>query len=232
MIQLLPASRRGQTRTDWLDSRHTFAFADYYDPERMGFRTLRVINDDRVKPGAGFPTHAHRDMEIITYVLAGSIEHQDSMGNKTVVAAGEVQRMSAGTGVRHSEYNPSSADPLHFLQIWIIPERAGLPPSYEQKRFDEESRRGRLTRIAGAGGEGGAMTIHQDVALYAGLFEPHGTFRHRLPRGRFGYVHVATGALDLNGQPLRAGDGAAIAEELVLELAAREESNVLVFDLG
>jgi redox-sensitive bicupin YhaK (pirin superfamily) len=232
VIQVLPADRRGRTQTDWLDSRHTFSFADYYDPERMGFRTLRVVNDDRVKAGGGFPTHAHRDMEIVTYVLEGRIEHEDSMGNKTVITAGEVQRMSAGTGVRHSEYNPSAADPLHFLQIWITPERAGLPPSYEQKRFDEDSRRGRLTRIASTGGEGGAMTIHQDVALYAGLFAPHDTFRHRLARGRFAFVHVASGALEVNGRALSAGDGAAIAEELILELAAREASNVLVFDLG
>jgi redox-sensitive bicupin YhaK (pirin superfamily) len=232
VIQLIPADRRGHTRTDWLDSRHTFSFGDYYDPERMGFRTLRVVNDDRVKPGEGFPTHAHRDMEIVTYVLEGRIEHQDSMGNKTLITAGEVQRMSAGTGVRHSEYNPSATEPLHFLQIWVIPERSGLPPSYEQKRFDEESRRGRLTRVAGPGGEGGAMTIHQDVTLHAGLFAPHETYRHRLAPGRFAFVHLATGALDLNGQPLRAGDGAAIGEELVLDLGAREESNVLVFDLG
>ena len=231
MIVLRRAQDRFHTRIDWLDSRHSFSFADHYDPEHMGFRALRVINEDRISGGAGFPAHSHRDAEIITYVLSGAIEHKDSLGNGSVIHPGDVQRMSAGTGVRHSEYNPDPVEPAHFLQIWILPDRRGLPPSYEQKNFASD-RRDRLRLIAAPGGRDGAVTIHQDAELYAGLLAPEGRVTHELEPGRYAWVQLVRGELTLNGTSLAAGDGAAVSDESKLEIAARVASEVLLFDLS
>jgi redox-sensitive bicupin YhaK (pirin superfamily) len=232
MIAFRDRMARGESRTGWLDSRHSFSFADYYDPAQMGFRALRVINEDRVIPGAGFPAHSHRDMEIITYVLEGALEHKDSLGNGTVIRPGEVQRMSAGTGITHSEFNPSKAEPVHFLQIWIIPDRAGLPPSYEQKAFPEEERRGRLRLVAARDGEGGAVTVHQDARLFVASLAAGGRVDHALDKGRGAWLQVARGIVALNGTEMREGDGAAIDGEPRLAIEAETEAEILLFDLG
>ena len=230
MITLRPAAERGHFDHGWLDTYHTFPFADYRDPNHMGFRVLRVINEDFVAPGEGFPTHAHRDMEIITYVLEGALEHKDSMGNGSVISPGDVQRMSAGTGVRHSEFNHSATDPVHLLQIWILPERTGIPPSYEQTTFSREDRRGRLRLIVPDGREG-SVTINQSSRLYAAILASGDTVEHVLDPGRRAWVQVAQGGVTVNGQALGPGDGAAIEGERALTLAAREATEVLVFDL-
>ncbi len=232
MITVRPSSERGRAQIGWLDSRHTFSFSEYHDPKHMGFRALRVINEDRVAPGQGFGTHPHRDMEIISYVLEGELEHKDSMGNGSVIRPGDVQRMSAGTGVRHSEFNPSKTEPVHFLQIWIMPEAAGLPPSYEQKSFSDAERSNKLRLVASRDGRDGALTLHQDVALHAGLLEAGASVRHPLAAGRHAWVQVVRGAIDLGGERLVAGDGAAVSDERELAIAAREASEVLVFDLA
>jgi redox-sensitive bicupin YhaK (pirin superfamily) len=232
MITLRPARERGHADHGWLDSHHTFSFADYYDPKNMGFRALRVINEDRVAPGRGFGTHPHRDMEILSYVIEGALEHKDSMGTGSVIRPGDVQRMSAGTGVLHSEFNASREAQVHFLQIWILPEKANLPPSYEQKRFGDEEKQGRLRVVAARDGRDGALTVHQDVAVYAGLLAPGEVVRHPLAPGRHAWVQVVRGAIDLGGQPLAAGDGAAVSDEAELALTAREAAEVLVFDLA
>ncbi len=232
MIALRPARDRGQTELDWLDSRHTFSFGDYYDPAHMGFRALRVINDDRVAPGRGFGTHPHRDMEIVTYVLAGALEHEDSLGTGSVIRPGDVQRMTAGTGILHSEYNPSPAEPVHLLQIWLLPERRGLAPGYEQKHFALEERRGRLRLVAAPDGRDGSVVIRQDAELYAAVLQDGERVRHRLRPGRYAWVQVATGDVTLNGRPLAAGDGAAVSGEEGLELTAPRAAEVLVFDLA
>jgi redox-sensitive bicupin YhaK (pirin superfamily) len=198
----------------------------------MSFRSLRVLNDDRVAPGGGFGTHPHRDMEIITYVLAGSLEHCDSLGTGSVITPGEVQRMTAGTGILHSEYNPSPTAPAHFLQIWLTPERRGLAPGYEQRAFPQAERRGRLRRVAGRDGADGAVRVHQDVDLYAALLDPGQEVSHRLRPGRHAWVQVARGAVTLNGRPLTEGDGAAVSDEPGLRLAADEPAEVLLFDLS
>ncbi len=211
---------------------HTFSFADYYDPDFMGFRALRVINEDLVQPGQGFPTHPHSDMEIITYVLEGMISHKDSMGNGTNIQPGEVQRMSAGTGVRHSEFNPSVSDPLHLLQIWILPESKGLKPEYEQKRFPESERRGKLRLVASRDGRDGSVTVHQDVSLYSSLLSQGDVVTHALALGRHAWVQVARGALELNGATLNQGDGAAISGEGQIGLRAKKPAEVLMFDLA
>jgi len=231
MIDVLPANDRFHTDIGWLNSRHTFSFGDHYDPDRAGFRALRVINDDRVAPGKGFGTHGHRDMEIISYVLEGELSHKDSMGTGSVIRPGEVQRMSAGTGVLHSEENPSKSKPVHFLQIWIIPEKAGIKPSYEQKAFPAPERRGKLRLVASRDGRDGSVTIHQDAALYVGLFEKgeHAVYEPR--PGRYAWVHVARGEIEVNGKRLGEGDGAAVSEEKRLELTAPGSAEVLVFDL-
>ncbi len=236
MISLRPANERGHTQLDWLDSRHTFSFDRYYDPRHMGFRHLRVINEDRVQPGEGFGTHPHRDMEILTYVLEGELEHRDSMGNGSVIRSGEVQRMSAGTGVTHSEHNRSGAEPVHLLQIWILPQQKGLAPSYEQRAFPAGERRGKLRLLAAPGSRkdahDGAVTIHQDAALYSALLEPGESVTHRLKPSRHAWLQVARGAVELNGTPLAAGDGAAVSQEETLEIRASAPSEILLFDLA
>jgi len=232
MIVRRPAEERGRADFGWLDSRHTFSFGEYYDPRYMGFRALRVINEDRVRPGYGFPTHPHRDMEILSYVLEGALAHKDSMGTGSVIEPGDVQRMSAGTGVLHSEMNPSKTEPVHFLQIWLLPERRGIEPGYEQKRFEAADKQGRLRLVAAPGGRDGAVAIHQDVNLYAGCLDSGQGTTLELQPGRHAWVQVARGAVTLNGQALNQGDGAAVSDEPSLALAATDVAEVLVFDLA
>lgn len=232
MIAVRPAAERGHADHGWLATRHTFSFASYHDPRHMGFRSLRVINEDRVQPAEGFGTHAHRDMEILTWVLEGALEHKDSMGNGSVIRPGDLQRMSAGTGVTHSEFNPSREAPVHFLQIWLLPRERGLPPGYEQKHFTQEARRGRLCLIAAGDGRGGAVTIHQDADVWTALLQPGESVRHALAPGRYAWLHVARGAVSLNGSTLGAGDGAAVSDEAELEIAAAARAEVLLFDLA
>jgi redox-sensitive bicupin YhaK (pirin superfamily) len=232
MITLRRARERGHVDHGWLDTWHTFSFADYHDPRHMGFRHLRVINDDRVQGGHGFPPHGHRDMEIVTYVLEGALEHRDDMGNGSVIVPGDVQRMSAGTGVVHSEFNPSKSDLVHLLQIWILPRARGLAPEYEQKRFADDELRDRLRAIAAPDGRDGAVTIHQDVTLYASRLSPGAEVRHALAAGRHAWLHVARGAARLDGTALGAGDGAAISDESGLTVSATEPAEILLFDLA
>lgn len=232
MISVRRSEQRGRANHGWLDSKHTFSFGNYYDPEHMGFRALRVINEDKVHAAAGFPTHPHRDMEILSYVLSGAIEHKDSMGNGSIIRPGDVQRMTAGTGVTHSEFNPSKTEGLHFLQIWILPEQARLEPGYEQKRFDDAERRGTLRLIASRDGREGSVTVHQDVSLYASLLGKGERVRHALPPGRHAWVQVARGAAVVNGQRLGQGDGAACTNEGTLELEGEDDAELLVFDLA
>src|SRR5688500_8014215 len=220
MILRRPAEERGRGNLGWLDSRHTFSFADYYDPQHMGFRALRVINEDRVQPGQGFGTHAHRDMEIISYVLEGQLAHRDSMGTGSVIRPGDVQRMSAGTGVRHSEMNPSPTDGVHFFQVWLLPERQGIEPSYQQKTFEDADKRGRFRLVAARDGRDGAITVHQDVDLYAALFDAGDQVTVTLRPGRHAWIQVARGEIAVNGQVLDAGDGAAISDETTLTVSA------------
>jgi redox-sensitive bicupin YhaK (pirin superfamily) len=230
MITVRRASERGHADHGWLDTFHTFSFASYYDPEHMGYRALRVINDDVVAPGEGFGTHGHRDMEIITYVLDGALEHKDSMGNGSIIRPGNVQRMSAGTGVLHSEFNPSETERVHLLQIWILPERGGVTPSYEERNFDDASKRGRLRLIASRDGRDGSVTIHQDASVYATVLSDGDSVEHALEPGRHAWVHVARGNVTLNGTPLAAGDGVAVDDEALLALAG--DGEVLLFDLA
>jgi hypothetical protein len=232
MINVRRAAERGHFNFGWLDTQHTFSFGEYYDPRNMGFRALRVINEDYVRAGHGFPTHPHRDMEIITYVLKGALEHKDSMGNGTVILPGEVQRMSAGTGIRHSEKNHSADEDVHLLQIWIIPQEQGLQPSYEQKMFEADEKRGRLRLIASNDGRDGSVTVHQDASLYAALLEPGEEVAHQLSPERHAWAQVVRGTLELNGQLLQQGDGAAISGESQLKIVGRDASEVLLFDLG
>ena len=234
MITIRRSEERGHADHGWLDSRHTFSFADYHDPEHMGFSDLRVINEDRVKPDQGFGTHGHRDMEIISYVLEGELGHRDSMGTGSVIRPGELQRMSAGTGVRHSEMNASAKEPVHFMQIWVLPDRAGHEPGYEQKAFPEADRRGKLRLAASPDGAEGSLTIHQQARLYLTLLGAGERVRHALAPGRSAWVQVARGEVSVNGTPLRAGDGAALTGEAAVELAGRGEgvADVLVFDLA
>jgi len=232
MLTLRRAEERGRADFGWLDSRHSFSFGHYFDPKHMGFGPLRVINDDRVAGGGGFPTHQHADMEIITYVLDGGLEHRDSLGTGSVVRPGDVQRMSAGSGVRHSEFNASKADPVHFLQIWIVPEKRGLAPSYEQKTFSEADKRGKLRLVGSRDGRDGSVTIHQDVDLYATVLAEGETVRHGLRDGRVAWVQVARGTATLNGEQLYPGDGVAIDVADRLELTGTSESEILVFDMS
>lgn len=232
MIRVRRAEERGQYDHGWLDTRHTFSFASYHDPAHMGWGPLRVINEDRVQPGEGFGTHGHRDMEIVSWVLEGELAHRDSTGGGGVLRPGEVQRMTAGTGVTHSEFNGSRERPVHFLQIWIVPDRAGYAPSYEQTAVPEAARRGRLALVAGPQGAGGATTIHQDARVYATLLDGEERVVHPLGPGRRAWVQVARGVVSVNGTPLSAGDGAAIADEAALEVSARgRPAEALVFDL-
>jgi redox-sensitive bicupin YhaK (pirin superfamily) len=230
MINVRPAAERGRTSIDWLDSRHTFSFGEYFDPQHMGFRALRVINEDRVEPGAGFPTHGHRDMEIVTYVLDGAIAHKDSLGTGSVIRPGEVQRMTAGTGIRHSEYNNSRGAPLHFLQIWILPEKAGLPPGYEQKSFPGEP--GTLRLVGSRDGRDGSVTVHQDVDIHAAVLRPGDAVAFEPASGRHVWVQIARGTVTLNGQKLQEGDGAAASGEKSLKIAAEDDAEVVLFDLA
>ena len=232
MITVRRSADRGLAEFGWLTSRHTFSFSSYHDPRHMGFRALRVINDDWIAPGAGFDPHGHRDMEIVTYVLEGALEHNDSLGTGSVIRPGEVQRMSAGTGITHSEYNHSPTEPVHLLQIWIVPETAGLPPGYEQRDFPAAERRGRLRLVASRDGRDGSVTIHQDAALYAAVLEAGEAVSHGAKPGRHAWLHVARGAVDLNGHALEEGDGAAASDEERLDIAAREDAEILLFDLA
>jgi redox-sensitive bicupin YhaK (pirin superfamily) len=231
MILVRKAAERGHFDFGWLDTHHTFSFGDYYDPRFMGFRSLRVINEDFVHAGHGFPTHGHRDMEIITYILAGALGHKDSMGNGSVIRPGDVQRMSAGTGVRHSEANPSDAEPVHLLQIWIMPAEYNIEPGYEQKFFADEEKHGRLRLIASRDGREGSVKIHQDASVYAALLDPGQEVKHELAAGRGAWLQVARGAVELNGQSLAQGDGAAASDEGSLTISGREPAEVLLFDL-
>lgn len=223
---------RGHARHGWLDSRHSFSFADYYDPDHMGFRALRVINEDHVAPGQGFGTHPHRDMEIISYVLEGSLEHKDSMGTGSVIRPGDVQRMSAGTGVRHSEYNASRSEDVHFLQIWIMPAKNGIQPSYEQKTFGEDEKKGRLRVVASPDGRDGSVTIHADAVVHAGLFGAGESADLTLGTGRHSWVQVARGKIRVNGEVLSAGDGAALTGETRISIEGVDGGEVIVFDLA
>ena len=233
MITLRPGSERGLADHGWLRSFHTFSFADYFDPAHMGFRALRVINEDRVAPGKGFGAHGHRDMEIISYVLEGALAHRDSMGTGSVIRPGDVQRMSAGTGVTHSEMNGSKTEGVHFLQIWIVPAKTGIEPGYEQKTFSDDEKRGRLRLVASPDGRDGSVTIHSDQYLYAGIFDEAAKTSLSLDEGRHAWVHVARGAARVNGHDLRAGDAAAITDEpnVVVE-GLQGGGEVLVFDLA
>lgn len=231
MIRIRKAQDRGHFDFGWLDTYHTFSFGDYYDPEFMGFRSLRVINEDRVAPRTGFPKHGHRDMEIITYVLEGALEHSDSMGNGSVIRPGDAQRMTAGTGVTHSEAN-SSETPVHLLQIWILPGERGLTPGYEQKTFTAAEKLNQLRLIAAEDGRDGAVTVHQDASIYAGVIEPGREVVHKIVPGRHAWVQIARGVVTVNGNELNQGDGAAISDETAVTIAGREKSEVLLFDLA
>jgi redox-sensitive bicupin YhaK (pirin superfamily) len=231
MIVVRPGNQRGSSKFSWLDSRHTFSFGDYYDPKNMGFSDLRVINEDRVSPGAGFPTHSHRDMEIITYVLEGALAHKDSTGTSSVIRVGDVQRMSAGTGISHSEYNASKTEPVHFLQIWIIPNETGLKPGYEQRSFNLQEKSGSWVLVAAPDARDGAVKIHQDAALSIASLRQGERLSVALKPGRQAWLQVTRGAVTLNDMTLNAGDGAAITEEGLLEVAASVDTEVLLFDL-
>lgn len=232
MIKVRPAGERGKTRTSWLDSSHTFSFNRYYDPRYTGFRDLLVINEDVVAPAQGFGTHSHEDMEILSYVVAGALEHRDSSGGSGVLRTNELQRMSAGTGVSHSEFNPSEAESTHFLQIWVLPERKGLKPEYEQRAFPEGGRLGRLRLIASRDGSGGSVIIHQNVKLYDASLTPGGQVSYQLDGGRHAWVQVIKGSVMVNGMPLGQGDGAAVSDETFLNVKATKDAEVLVFDLA
>lgn len=231
MLQIRTSDTRGRAEHGWLSSRHTFSFGHYHDPRHMGFGPLRVINEDRVQPGQGFGTHAHRDMEILSYVLDGALEHKDSMGNGSVLRYGDVQRMTAGSGVTHSEFNHSASEPVHFLQIWLLPERAGIEPGYEEKHFAPETKRGQLRLIAAQQGEDGAVRIHQDARIYAAILDGEERVDHALADGRGAYVQVIRGALTVNGQALQAGDAAQIVDEPQLRFADAQDTEFLLFDL-
>ena len=231
MITIRPSSERGHANHGWLDSHHSFSFADYHDEAHMGFGPLRVINEDRVQPGMGFGTHGHRDMEIISYVLDGELSHRDDIGNGSVIVPGDVQRMSAGRGVRHSEFNPSRERPVHFLQIWIIPSVQGIPASYEQSHLTREQRRGKLALLAAAQGEAAAVVLHQDARVYAGLFDGDESATVAIAEGRRAYVHVARGSVAVNGKALGAGDAAMLEGEPQVRIDGGADAEVLVFDL-
>jgi redox-sensitive bicupin YhaK (pirin superfamily) len=231
-LTLRKSEERGAANFGWLDSKHTFSFGHYYDPKHMGFGPLRIINDDRVAPGGGFPTHPHADMEIISYVLEGALEHKDSLGTGSLIRPGDVQRMSAGTGIRHSEFNASRVEPVHFLQIWILPDTKGLPPGYEQKAFSNDEKRGRLALVGSRDGRDGSVTIHQDVDFYAMLLFKGQAVSHEIAAGRGAWVHVARGAATLNGEPLREGDGVAVKTSGTIRLEGVVDAEVLLFDMG
>lgn len=232
MITLRPSHERGHANFGWLDSYHTFSFGNYYDPAHMGFRALRVINEDRVAPGKGFDTHPHRDMEILTYILSGALAHKDTLGNTATIRPNEIQRMTAGTGIAHSEFNPSDTEPVHLLQIWILPEALRLPPSYEEASFTPGSCQGTWMRIAGRGGGDGVVHINQDLDLYTTLLKAGDSSEFHLRPGRHAWVQVANGKIGLNGVSMEAGDGAAISDEQRLEVQAQSNAELLLFDLA
>lgn len=232
MIEVRKSAERGRTANDWLDSRHTFSFGGYHDPRHSGFRSLRVINEDRVKGGGGFPTHPHRDMEIVTIVLSGGLEHKDSAGGGGAIRAGDVQRMSAGTGILHSEMNASDDEEVHFFQIWIIPDRQGLAPGYEQRHFAREEQRGTLRLLAGPGNGQDSLALHQDARMHDAVLEPGGEVTHTLGSGRHAWVQVVEGSVRVNGTPLATGDAASIGGEPTVTLQADAPSEVLLFDLA
>lgn len=231
MMELRPAAERGLANFGWLLSQHSFSFGSYYDPQHMGFSDLLVINEDRVRPGRGFDTHGHRDMEIFSYVLEGGLAHRDSMGTGAVIQPGDVQMMSAGSGVLHSEYNASDEAPVHFLQIWILPDRKGVTPRYQQRHFAPAEKRGRLRLIISPDGAEGSLSVYQDARVYAGLFDGDENQHFELPAGRFAYLHVARGALEVNGQRLAAGDAVKLRDTRNIVLAKGEQAEVLLFDL-
>src|SRR5437870_6471677 len=232
MLEIRKSADRGTANLGWLYSRHTFSFGDYYDPKHMGFGVLRVINEDRVSPGQGFGTHGHRDMEIISYVLTGALEHKDSMGTGSVIRPGEVQVMSAGTGVRHSEFNHADSELVNFLQIWIEPKFTGVKPGYQQRLFDAAEKRGKLRLLISSDGRDGSLKIWQDASVYGALLDGEERIDYRLPAGHRAYLHVARGEVALNGQRLAAGDGAKIADEQALQLTQGKDAEILLFDLS
>jgi len=232
MITLRRSNERGGGDYGWLNTKHTFSFSDYWDPRWMGFRSLRVINEDYVAPASGFPTHPHNDMEIITYILEGRLEHKDSLGTGSVILPGDGQRMTAGRGIRHSEYNPSKSEQVHLYQIWILPERKGLEPGYEQKSFPTEQKQGRLRLIASPDANDGSVKINQDARLFVTLLKPGEEVAHTFAKGRHGWLQVAQGGIELNGQTLEPGDGAAISDEQKLTIKGTKDSEVLLFDLA
>jgi len=232
MITIRKANERGHFDFGWLNTYHTFSFDQYYDPKRMGFRSLRVINEDIVQPAHGFPTHGHRDMEIVTYILEGALEHRDSMGNGSIIRRGDAQRMSAGTGVRHSEANPSGNTPVHLLQIWILPEEQNLSPEYEEKKFSDDEKRNKLRLIVSPKGDDGSVRIHQDVKIYASVLDKGQEVDHSLANGRSAWLQVAAGSVSVNDVALKQGDGAAVSEESSLRITANEPAEVLLFDLA
>ena len=232
MINIRKSEDRGHFDLGWLNTYHTFSFDQYYDPAHMHFRSLRVMNEDRVQPSNGFPTHSHRDMEILTYILSGELEHRDSMGNGSVIRPGDVQRMSAGRGVSHSEFNPSDTETVHLLQIWIVPQSHGLTPSYEEKHFSDEDRRGRLKLIASSDGSQGSVKIHQDAQVYTAVLDAGQSIVHSLNDSRHAWLQVARGTINLNEIDLKQGDGAAVSRERELTIAAHDQAEVLLFDLA
>ncbi len=232
MIRFRKGESRGHANHGWLETYHTFSFADYQDPENMGFRSLRVINDDRVEPSEGFETHPHENMEIVTYVIEGEIEHRDSIGNEFILRAGDVQRMTAGTGVSHSEFNPSPEKPLHLIQVWILPEKNGLEPSYEQKRFYPEDKKNQLKLIVSPSGKNGSIKIHQDVQIYASVLPSSLTLKYENPSGRHAWIQLVKGRMNLNGRNMKCGDGAAVSEHEKLTFESVELSEFILFDLG
>jgi redox-sensitive bicupin YhaK (pirin superfamily) len=232
MIKIRKAEQRGHFDFGWLNTYHTFSFGDYYDPSHSGFRSLRVINEDVVQRGRGFPRHGHRDMEIFTYILQGALQHRDSMGNGSVIRPGDVQRMSAGTGVTHSESNASPDEPVHLLQIWILPSEEGIQPDYEEKRFPEEEKRNKLRLIISPDAAAGSVKIHQDARVYAAVLDPDREVSHSLETGRHAWLQVAGGSITLNGTDLKQGDGAAVSDEPTITIAAKEPAEILLFDLA
>lgn len=232
MIKVRKANERGHFDFGWLKTYHTFSFGDYFDPENMGFRSLRVINEDFVQPDVGFPTHGHRDMEIITYILRGGLEHKDSMGNGSVIYPGEVQRMSAGSGIMHSELNPSKDEDVHLLQIWILPEKKGIEPGYEQTFFSDKEKKGKLRLIASPDGNDGSVTIHQDAKIYSTLLDENEVVSYQLNIKRHAWIQVAKGSIEVNGISLKQGDGAAVSDENELNIIGKESSEILLFDLN
>ena len=232
MITLRRSNERGHFEHGWLNTYHTFSFDQYYDPRYMGFRNLRVINEDFVAAGRGFPKHGHRDMEIITYILEGALKHEDSMGNGSVIRPGDVQRMTAGTGVRHSEQNASDSERVHLLQIWILPDTVGLEPGYEQNAFSEDERRGQLRLIASEDGRAGTVQVHQDVSLFASILPADEEVEHQMDQQRYAWLQVARGSVDVNGEPANQGDGVVAIGESSLRIRAAEDAEVLLFDLA